>query len=233
ATDDASPLEGWNQTFNHSLHLAALEAALFPESTVTLLADETLVFATAEAAPNRFADDLREQWRQLIEPFRFDYSLLFPADGQPLAFYAIHERTGHVVPVISGGAGGSREEEVQAIRDRVAAFERLEAGLSSAGVTTGFWVKLEIAKAKVVAEATIAILTLGEWDAADFDPEGTAEAAVCSLAEGYARRPILDAISSGFGRRTIAGLPVGTAIGRFNSLLSAILGRGAIPSVCR
>ena len=226
-TVHADPLTAWNLTFERSLHLAVLEASYYQDSTISQLAGEALETIPAEAAAQSITDpQLAERWRRATLPYRFDYIALLPVDRDPVAFYAVHERTGFVVGVLDKVGGGTRGEEARAELEReIRVFEMLESLLGLAGIDLGFWVKLEIAKAKVVAYATLAILTLETWDpstAAEWSPEAVAEDEACGALEGAVTDRALSVLPGGLGG----------AISTIDSVVSLVLGSGPLPSFC-
>ena len=226
-TVHADALAGWNLTFERSLHLAVLEASYYQDSTISVLEGEPLEAIAAEAAPNGITDRaLQEQWRRAVLPYRFNYTVLAPIDRDPVAFYAVHEGTGFVVAVLGEVGGATRGEEARAeLERRIRIFEMVESLLSLAGIDLGIWVKLEIAKAKVVAYATLAILNLETWDpsmAAEWSPEAVAEDEACGALEGAVTDRLLSVLPGGLGG----------AIGTADTVLGLVLGSGPLPGFC-
>lgn len=168
ATVHEDPQEGWNQTFERSLHLAVIEAANFPINTSVLLEGEPLIAVAAESVGGRVAPEDRDAWNHATQAFRFNYTVLMPEDGEPLAFWAVHKRTGFVIGGLSEGGGAGRyAAEIARLEERVAMYERFLAAfraINSLPIKQAAWLEFEYQKAKLVTQAAIAILALDAED---------------------------------------------------------------------
>ena len=58
-----------------------------------------------EAFPD-LSEDEREHWQRVTDIYGDDWYLVVPEDGQPVAFYAIHETTGELIAILPDGKGG-------------------------------------------------------------------------------------------------------------------------------
>lgn len=219
------PAEGRRLSLRRSLEAAVVEAAWHEESTASLLSGQSLR-ATPGGACCGFADPaLEAEWRILTAPYRSGYQLVLPSSGTPRAFYAVRAVTGEVVAVLPDGSGGGREEARARVERAQRGFQIADQLLSLAGVNTGFWVRFELAKAKVLARATLAIIDL-EGFGAGVHPEWSPERVAAQTACGTAEAEIRNIVN--------AGLP--PAVSRFFSRLDALstimTGNAAVPSAC-
>lgn len=219
------PAEGHRLSLRRTLEAAVVEAVWHEESTASLLAGQSLR-ASAGAACCGFAEPaLEAEWQELTAPYRSGYHLVLPSSGRPRAFYAVRDGTGEALAVLPDGSGGGREEARARVERAQRGFQIADQLLSLAGVNTGFWVRFELAKAKVLARATLAIIDL-EGFGAGVHPEWSPERVAAQTACGTAEAEIRNIVN--------AGLP--PSVSRFFSRLDAIhtimTGNAAVPSAC-
>lgn len=223
ATAHEDPQEGWNQTFERSLHLAVVEAANFPVNTRVLLENETLIEVPAESVGSRVNPDMRDAWNRATRAFRFNYTVLMPEDGEPLAFWAVHKKTGFVIGGLSEGGGAGRYAgQIAMLEERLAYYERTLAmirALNSIPVIGAVWMQLEYEKAKFITQAAIAILSL-DSDAPPFEPGPALRNAGCSVLE-QGVGGVAGAVSPAFGR-----------LDQVSNAVNGIQGEPVVPSVC-
>jgi hypothetical protein len=101
--------KAFDRTLERSALLAVAEAAAFPESTLAGLRGKKLTVLPAgrvsgdklEFAP----ENLRGAWADLLNDWR-DYHRVVPADGTPVAFWAVEPDTGSVLGILGDGSGG-------------------------------------------------------------------------------------------------------------------------------
>jgi hypothetical protein len=165
-------------TVARSVYQAAIEAQLFSESTASLLAGETL----GQFSPISAFVDLGLSWEAIVGPYRSGYTMIAPVDGEPLAFWAVHQ-SGAVVGVLPDGSGGGIESEVeQTLREIDLILDIAERAGEMAGFTgIGVWIELERTKAALVGNATIIIAGGEGRDSLDILAD-----AACSAAEDAA-----------------------------------------------
>ncbi|MEO0605460.1 MAG: hypothetical protein AAF211_28775, partial [Myxococcota bacterium] len=184
-TAHPDPVVAWQRTFDRTLELARVEGATHEASTWTLLAGAPLVAVPAEALPAPWSDDPR--WLRLAEDLDDAWTLLLPDDGMPLAAWAIHEPTGTVLGLLEDGIGGGESLEERLERNQ-ALFDLIAELHGMSGLGGGVWLELEIAKAQIVAHATLAIANLEGWGTTVTPdgptPEEVVEGFVCAHAEG-------------------------------------------------
>ena len=216
-----APPAAWRTTLDRTATLAVLEDALWDESTVSELGAAEFEAVPAEDIDTRFAMlPNADAWVQAAAAFGNDTTLVVPKSGSPVAFFAVHEPTGSMIAVLDDGAGAGRSEDLERrLREQIRALEALNNLMGLAGISGGFWVELELAKAKVVARATLAIANLEGWgveDSPDWTAEGAGESAVCNM--------VRDATFSGLG----GGF--GVTIGNLNRVLW--FGLGGRDAIC-
>ncbi|MEM6925755.1 MAG: hypothetical protein AAF602_02405, partial [Myxococcota bacterium] len=179
------PIVAWQRTFDRTLELALLEGATHDASTWAQLAGAPLTALPAEALPEPWSDDPR--WLRLADDLDDDWTLLVPDDGMPVAAWAIHEPTGTVLGLLEDGIGGGESLEERLERNQ-AIFDLLAKLHGMSGLGGGVWLELEIAKAQIVAHATLAIANLEGWGTTVTPdgptPEEVVEGFVCAHAEG-------------------------------------------------
>lgn len=95
------PVESMAATVRNSLRVAAAEAALFEDSTISRLAGRSLSLLPVGAAAPR--DGPYANHAKLLDRWSSHYRLI-PTDGGPLAFWAV-DPAGSVVGVFPDGAG--------------------------------------------------------------------------------------------------------------------------------
>lgn len=200
ALEDAA--EGWRTTLRRTATLALLEAEGRDTSTAALLEGAPLEALTPAALRTRFAEHPRaDDWARLADRFtgsRYggsaaDHRLLVPTSGTPVAAWDVWLPTGEVVGLLEDGSGGARSDR-EGLARRLRIVETATKVLNLAGYETGFWVELEIAKAKVVAYSTLALLDLEGWRPEDGDgwsPESAVGSLVCGqlVASGIGALP--------------------------------------------
>ncbi|MAI90370.1 hypothetical protein [Ponticaulis sp.] len=166
--------------FRSSAALAMGEAAMFPNSTVSLLEGKALApislrrFRDAGMAPERV-----EEWDafedRISDPFSFPGALHFAAeDGSVLASWTIKKETGEVYAMLADGSGGGSAEErmmrdLQEL-DRIIALINLIAMMAGAagavsglgGVSLGIVAAYGQRLARVYAAVSMAIILMDD-----------------------------------------------------------------------
>lgn len=191
-TAAADPQQAWRTTFVRSFAWGLTESALANTSTYSLLKDKKLVAMTMREIYE--SDFYSDKWRRLTARYArvigytfSDYTFLVPEDGEPAAAWAVHNDTGMVFGALEDGSGGgqtlSDEEKIALL---IRAYEQFDRLYSLVGLDTGFWFKLEIAKAKQVLYATNEIKYLDDPanNPNTIDPEIEALKFACDTALG-------------------------------------------------
>lgn len=203
----------WEASLRRSTIDALLEARYFPHSTVQALDGELLSVIPAETVGSHFSESpLRTSWIESARAFDAEWSLLVPSDGEPVAFWAVHEPTGTTLAILEGGGGaGSMPGGGGSVPPAVSVAETLSYLYGLTGLKGGVWLNLEVAKAKQIARATAAIAALGTGTAAPTPPGLDPESTVASFVCGEAENAVLD------------GLPaaIRAAVATYNRLASA------------
>ncbi|MEO0325634.1 MAG: hypothetical protein AAF447_21945 [Myxococcota bacterium] len=202
ATMGPEPAAAWDLSVARSLHLAAVEGALFPTSTLGELEGEDLMAMPARNVRAAFRDTPNEdRWNAVMAPYLGfgEYSVLVPRDGDPVAFWAVHEETGSTLGVLPDGSGGGYEEVRARVEANLRFFDMLEEAADTAGVSGGVWLSLELEKARVVSWATLWIGYLGEGPDVE-PPPGVddVEEAVAEWVRGELEGRALDALPEGY-----------------------------------
>lgn len=196
-TYDAAPGTTFATTMARTLQLAVLEAALYEDNSLTRLTGETLIAVNPEALPAPFEGD--PAWEALARDLDDEWQLLVPADAEPVAAWAVHLTSGTTLGLLPGGAGGG-----QSAAESVARTERMLDAISQlyglTGLGGGAWIELEIAKAKIVNYATLAIANLGGGLPGGDTPEDILIDFLCGQAEGTITdqlpQPVRDALEA-------------------------------------
>lgn len=204
------PQLAYAQALRRSAHDAAMEAGFFPDSTEARLDDRALIQLPAEdVARHFFGTPNADAWAAAIDADAYgdDWQALVPEAGEPVAFWVIHEATGSAIAGIPGGGAGEAPGGGGSAQDAVRLGEILAQLHSLTGLGGGFWLELEVAKAKIVAYSTIAILNLRGWNTDDPNnpadtPEAVVEDFICGQLEGLVTErlpPALQEILSAYG----------------------------------
>jgi hypothetical protein len=188
----ATPEAGWSAALRRSVDDAVLESAYFTHSTVSALAGKSLVAVAPAGLATHFAaaPNLAE-WTRSAEAFDASWTLAVPETPAVVAFWAVHRPTGTAIAVIDGGAGGGSSPGGGGGVPPSVSFAETVAYLHSlSGLSGGVWLNLEVAKAKQVAYATVAIATMGSGLSPEpppgLSPEATATSFVCGEAQNAA-----------------------------------------------
>lgn len=180
-----------------TLELGAVEAGLTSDNAFVRLDARQVEATGAGALRFLFDGEVEEAWQALLQGVPNQHLVLHPANGEPWAAFSLNPGTGSALSLMPGGEGGGAEDLEARLRAEIAVAEIMAAIASLAGVGGGAWVKLEIAKAKVVADATMRIATLGSGgytDNPDWDPERVAEDYVRGLLTDMAMARISPAL---------------------------------------
>ncbi len=164
----ADPAETLRQGIEASVRTSILESDLYETSTIALLEGEDLVYLPRSSQLESVVPGLmREEvlaWQAVLETYEQQHFLVIPADGDPVAFYAIHKESGATYGVLADGSGGGlTKEQLEAQLDAInALLDWLSFGGSAMGASVpfGFWVALQKAIAKQIITATIAIVEM-------------------------------------------------------------------------
>ena len=195
-----APAAAWQTNFERTTAQAIFEAGAYDTSTVSLLGSQELEVVPARELHTHFKDAPNvADWKRIAESYFWDvsktYMAIVPKSAAPVAFYTVHMPTGAVRAVLPDGSGGGSSTRGKAeLELRLKVLEALDNLANLAGFETGFWVQLEIAKAKQVAYATLAILNMEGWDpssAPEWSPEGAGESLLCGSIRdaGFSRLP--------------------------------------------
>lgn len=159
--------EAFRITLEKTARIAIAEAALFPVSTHSLLANESLV--DDRTLLTGLPLERRAQWSRWIRTLQSRNYKLVPADAEPLALWNIDFRTGTMLGILPDGSGGGSAEERIAKQleqiDQVMAFYNMLLGqmAAAAAVPTPGGVALGIVAAygqlltRLYAAASLAI----------------------------------------------------------------------------
>jgi hypothetical protein len=173
----------FTKTLERSVIMAVAEHERYTINTWSLIGNETLALFN----PLTIDVELGPEWRIPVEGFA-DYHLLAPADGDPVAFFAVHAVTGEVIGALADGSGGgigrtirAQEESTQALIDRLLmildAAKRVGEALGYEGVAA--WADLEATKVNLLG--SVILLFEGEGT----DPSANVQQSLC--AEGLNR----------------------------------------------
>ncbi len=211
----------WAAALKRTVSDAVLEDAYFERSTISVLDGKSLEAVPAEDLATHFAGAPNlDLWLRSAQAFDRNWTLLVPADPEAVTFWAVHEESGTAIAILPGGSGGGetpggggRAAQTVDLAEAIAELHSLS------GLGGGFWIELEVAKAKIVAYATAAIETLGGNGGPEFnpdlDPESVVEDLVCGTVEGAVvdRLPesLQDALEQYNDFAGATGLPEGTA----------------------
>ncbi len=204
ATLGPEPEAAWGVTVAQSLHAAAVEVALYPKSTGSQLEGEALDALPARDVRNAVRDTPNEaRWNAVMQPYLGfgEYAVLMPRDGDPVAFWAVHQDTGSTLGVLADGSGGGYEEVRARVEANLRFFDMLEEAADAAGVSGGVWLSLELEKARVVSWATLWIGYLGEAGPGVEPPPGvdSVEEEVAEWVRGELEGAALDVLPEGYG----------------------------------
>lgn len=191
-------------TLRRTAWLALAEAATFSAldtpaedgergySTWNLLKDEELhVFGPWSRITGRdvfphLSNEIRLPWTEHVAPWRRNWRLFVPHDGQTMAMWVVHHRTGEMYGILPDGTGGAdvldRIQETMHKVDRFARFWSLYTmplKLSPAiGVVQNYYIML----ARMYAAVTITLATMSAADLSE-DLREAVQAMACSSLE--------------------------------------------------
>lgn len=188
--------EGWAASVGRSVADALLEASYFERSTVRALEGGGLEAIPAETVGVRFASSPhRASWVRSAAAFDAEWTLIVPSDGDPVAFWAVHETSGTTMAILEGGGGaGATPGGGGSVPPAVSVGEALAYLHGLTGLKGGVWLNLEVAKAKQIARATAAIAALGTGSAAPAPPGLDPESTITSFVCGEAENAVLDGL---------------------------------------
>ncbi|MEU7906960.1 hypothetical protein [Actinoplanes sp. NPDC049118] len=106
----------FDRTLERSAALAVAESVAFRTSTWGALKGKRLTVLPKGPVRSAQLATLPEasqaQWRALLDDWK-DYDRLLPADGTPVAFWAVDPDTGSVLGVLADGSGGGATNDVE------------------------------------------------------------------------------------------------------------------------
>ncbi|MEW6434330.1 MAG: hypothetical protein AB1730_22755 [Myxococcota bacterium] len=180
-TVDFTGASAARRTTERTAMLAAFESERFARSTRPALMGETLGLYD----PLTVDGMLGAGWNGVAYPAYSDYDVLAPADGTPVAFWAVHKRTGELIGVLPNGGEGE-SESTQALVDRLTFILDVAARAGEAYGYEGVahWAQLESTKVSLLG--SVIMLFEGEGP----DPAGDAENQLCSFGIDTAGGPI-------------------------------------------
>nr|BFE74488.1 hypothetical protein GCM10020092_077890 [Actinoplanes digitatis] len=116
STLGADRVGAFDRTLERSAELAVAEGVAFKTSTWGALKGKRLTLVPkGSVGSDRIAalpEATRAQWRALLDDWN-DYDRLLPADGAPVAFWAVDPDTGSVLGVLADGSGGGTSNDVE------------------------------------------------------------------------------------------------------------------------
>ncbi|WP_412741341.1 hypothetical protein [Krasilnikovia sp. MM14-A1004] len=109
----ADRVRAFDSTLRRSAALAVAEGSAFRTSTWSALKGKRLTLLPKGDSDLTFLPEAsRDRWRSLLGTWD-DYDRLVPADGAPVAFWAVDPGTGSVLGVLADGSGGGATANVE------------------------------------------------------------------------------------------------------------------------
>lgn len=217
----ADTVEGFKTTLEKTAQLAILENHLFANSTLSLLANKTMVSSLEASNTEWFKQLYREGpdarfWYERI--FRGDGSFkIFDQSGTEKAFWRIDERTGELyglLPDLTGGGTNHIQAQLDELSRVMNAYSLLFSAMGVGSLPIGIVQAYGLTLVKLYAIACEAIIIM--------DTTGMDEkiiAAMQQLACNVKKEIILATMG-----------PVGTVIGGIDNLIG-LMGGGGIPGM--
>lgn len=161
----------FDTTLERTAYLAAFESQRFARNTSSALRGRPLRLFDATTI-----QALGPAWAQAAYPDYNDYALLAPMDGGPVAFWAVHRRTGALIGVMPEGGLGEGES-TQALVDRLLTILDAAGRAGSAAGYNGVKVWADLEATKVTLLGGVIMLFEGEGP----DPRGDLQNNLCGF----------------------------------------------------